>query len=778
MNSTHHNRRYAVIVLMVLVTCALALFWRALFSGYTFAERDLYSYHYAAKWLIAPLAKASFDIPLWNPLYASGQPFAANPAHELFHPLTTLFFVLPFDWAFRLQVILPPLLAIPCMFWFLRVLRRSRPAALLGAIAWGVGGFLLSATNVLPYLFASAPLPLTLGFAVRLVRTPSRVNLVGFALSFALGCLPGEPISVLATVILLAAAVLSQRRRGGAKSWSFLFVGACLGLLVAAVVLLPGAHHAGKTIRAAGLTDSMANEWAMPPVRALELLAPYILGHVDRGNPARFWGADLYGAKIFPYYYSLYPGMLVGLVALLAWTRRLGRGFCLWAVAAALGYAISLGDQFVLWRLLRHVPGLAGLRYAEKATVIVSLSTIVAASHGFDWFLLGAPRRRRGLMVGFCAVAVAGLATAGVVFFRRHAYADIAADAIRDVLRAALVAAVTVAALVVSRRWHRARRGLLLGAILLVDLLAVGKSLVPTVPAARLAMPPQFLAPLLSSQRDDVIFHLADWHPSFSEMGGLAKPPIPARWGLAMTLERDFDFTQLRWTFDATRAWLEVVQASPELMEPLLARRGVTAIVTFVQGAHWENDRLVGPDGGSAVQTLIARHANGFAFAASRVERVHGVTGWKAKVKELGQESLSAVCVEDDQLGLEPFAGVPSAAEVTLKRASPMAFSLDVDAHGPAPAFVAINQTWDTGWQARVDGRPIPLIRTDLALSGLWVPPGKHTVELAYDDPWLRAGLWLSISGCLGCLLLVLWGRLTGGTRGAQHAPSASASSD
>jgi hypothetical protein len=570
---------------------------------------------------------------------------------------------------------------------------------------------------------------------------------------------------VLATLLLLATLVLAQPRPGGVKSWSLLVAGGCLGLLVAAVVLLPGAHHAGKTIRAAGLSDSMANEWSMPPIRALELLAPYVLGHVDRSNLARFWGTHLYGAKVFPYYYSLYPGLLVGALALLAWTRRLGRGFCLWAVAAAVGYAISLGDHFLLWPLLRHVPGLSGLRYAEKAAVVVMMSTVVAASHGFDWFVLGALRRRRALLVGLGTVGLAGLAIAGVQYFHRQSNGDVAADATRDALRVTLIAAVTMVALVVSRRWRRERIGLLLCGILLVDLLAVGKSLVPTVPAARLAMPPQFLAPLLSPERDDLIFHLADWNPSLSDMGGLARPPIPARWGLAMTLERDFDFTQLRWTFESTRAWLEVVQSKPELMEPLLARRGVTAIVTFAPGTHWEASRLVVPGGGPAVQTLIARQANAFAFAASRVERVHGVAGWKAKVKELGQESTHAVCIEDDQM--EEIVGPPSAARIVIARTSPMAFNLEVAAEGPGPSFVAINQTWDPGWHARLDGLATRVVRTDLALSGILVPAGKHTLELTYDDPWLRAGLWLSISGCLVCLILVLWRRFPGIVRRA-----------
>jgi hypothetical protein len=757
MRATLLTRRYALILLLVLAASALALFWRALFLGETFGERDLYSYHYAAKWLIAPLARASFDVPLWNPLYASGQPFAANPANELFHPLTSLFFLLPFDWAFRLQVILPPLFAIPCAFWFLRVLRRSRPAALLGAIAWGLGGFLLSTTNVLPYLFAAAPLPLTLGFAVRVVQAPSRVHWVGFALAFALQCLPGEPISVLATLLLLATAVLSQPRHRERSPWWPLVAGVCLGVLVAAVVLVPGVHHASKTIRAAGLSDAMANEWSMPPVRALELLAPHVLGHVDRGNLTRFWGTSLYGAKVFPYYYSLYPGLLVGMLALFAWTRRLRRGWCLWGAAALVGYGLSLGDHFVLWPLLRHVPGLSGLRYAEKATVIVLMSTVVAASHGFDWFVLGSLRRRRSVIRALAVVAGAGVVVAGVLFFRRQG-GGVAAEATRDALRVALMAVVTIVVLGISRRWRRESLGLVLCGILLVDLLSVGKALVPTVPAASLALPPPFLAPLIASARDELLFHMAEWNPSLSESGGLAKPPIPARWGLAMTLERDYDFTQLRWTFEATRAWMEVAQSSPALIEPLLARRGVTGIVSFVRGARWEGNRLVGPDGGAAVQTLLARQANGFAFAAARVERVHGVEGWKNKVRQLGQDAASTVCVEADQMA--PFPDRPGAADIKVARTSPMAFTLEVAAAGPAPAFVAINQTWDPGWRAQLDGHPTPLIRTDLALAGVLVPPGTHRVDVTYDDPWLRAGLWLSVSGCLAALVLVLWARL------------------
>ena len=104
---------------LVLGFGAIALFPKALFCGESFFERDIQAFYRPAKSLVVPLTRASSGLLLWNPLFASGQPFAANPEHEVFHPLTALFFLLPFEWAFRLQVILPVIGAALSMFFLL-----------------------------------------------------------------------------------------------------------------------------------------------------------------------------------------------------------------------------------------------------------------------------------------------------------------------------------------------------------------------------------------------------------------------------------------------------------------------------------------------------------------------------------------------------------------------------------------------------------------------------------------------------------------------------------
>jgi len=79
-----------------------------------------------------------------------------------------------------------------------------------------------------------------------------------------------------------------------------------------------------------------------------------------------------------------------------------------------------------------------------------------------------------------------------------------------------------------------------------------------------------------------------------------------------------------------------------------------------------------------------------------------------------------------------------------------------VRAAGPAPSFLAIDQTWDEGWRASIDGADAPLLRTDIALSALLVPPGAHRIDLAYGDPWIARGAIVSMVSLALCGALVL----------------------
>ncbi|HXD01418.1 MAG TPA: YfhO family protein, partial [Verrucomicrobiae bacterium] len=68
------------------------------------------------------------------------------------------------------------------------------------------------------------------------------------------------------------------------------------------------------------------------------------------------------------------------------------------------------------------------------------------------------------------------------------------------------------------------------------------------------------------------------------------------------------------------------------------------------------------------------------------------------------------------------------------------------------PGLVVLGDLWDKGWRAYLDGKSVPIYRTDHALRGVQVPAGNATLEFRYEPVSLAWGLRLA-----GISLLVLF---------------------
>jgi hypothetical protein len=102
-----------------------------------------------------------------------------------------------------------------------------------------------------------------------------------------------------------------------------------------------------------------------------------------------------------------------------------------------------------------------------------------------------------------------------------------------------------------------------------------------------------------------------------------------------------------------------------------------------------------------------------------------------------------------------PAPGVPTAAGIAWLDSRPDRWTWDVDATKPAILVALMNG--HPGWRASVDGEVVPLMRAYGGFLAVALSPGRHRVELAFRDPWLSAGAWITGLSWVLVLFGALW---------------------
>jgi hypothetical protein len=105
--------------------------------------------------------------------------------------------------------------------------------------------------------------------------------------------------------------------------------------------------------------------------------------------------------------------------------------------------------------------------------------------------------------------------------------------------------------------------------------------------------------------------------------------------------------------------------------------------------------------------------------------------------------------------GLDAASLDPSTVQVIEDK--PGRITLDVDA--PLGQLLVTTESFDSGWQAAVDGQPRPIARVNGDFLGCAAPAGRHRVRFEFRPPALGVGGLMSVCGlelimCVFCLRL------------------------
>ncbi|NVJ25214.1 YfhO family protein, partial [Myxococcus sp. AM011] len=89
---------------------------------------------------------------------------------------------------------------------------------------------------------------------------------------------------------------------------------------------------------------------------------------------------------------------------------------------------------------------------------------------------------------------------------------------------------------------------------------------------------------------------------------------------------------------------------------------------------------------------------------------------------------------------------------VKVERHSPERLVVDVIAF--EAAVLVVNDAFQPGWTATVDGSEVPILPANVAVRAVAVPAGEHRVEMRYRTPGLRVGLLIGLGTLLALCLL------------------------
>ncbi len=347
----------------------------------------------------------------WCPGIYFGFPLFADSEMGLFYPPGPFFMLLPPVAGFNYFLILHYLLGGCFLYLYCRVLGLERSSSCFAAAPFMLSGFFFSHL-VHPNVVATlAWMPLYLYILERALREErfSFHLLAGgvLGLQFLSGFLmiPLIEMTLSPFYVFLHPGASGRKPRAAALvSWA-----ACtlLGLGLGMVQNLPSYHLVNSSYRAGGLSSSLSNVGNLPVLQLAGVFLPRAFG---KGLAQ----SGYLGAWTFEETY-IYMGLLPLLFApaALVRPRRWPASFLFLSGTAAV--LLSLGNQGLLWPLLRRLPGFHVLKGPGRFFMVANLFIPVLGAMGFDRWKVGelAPENQRRIWriwAVFAAVSAALLA--------------------------------------------------------------------------------------------------------------------------------------------------------------------------------------------------------------------------------------------------------------------------------------------------------------------------------------------------------------------------------
>lgn len=717
-------------------------------------------------------ALAEGALPLRDSTIGFGQPLLASPDTQILYPLGWLHLVFLPDQAYSLMVLAHFLIGAGGAAALAFLMSRSWGSAFFAGAFWMASGPFLSVLNLWHHFAGTAWMPWVLAGFERLLEAPTARRVLALGGLFAMQILAGSADLCAMTVLMALLRLLCEgrgltaalpRRLGGALA------AAAIALAIGGGVWLPALEVLGSAGRSA-LTRESRTDWSVHPVVAAEFAAPIQIGALPLSPEQTRRLTD----SRAPLLKSLFLGVLIlpllaaGLLneAVKA-ERRVFLG-----LGAALAFLAALGRYTPAYDLMvAVVPPLSLFRYPVKVALPLSLLACVLASLG----VRALDRRRDRLAVGALAALLAfvqvGLWAGASGLFSplldAHAPAE-AAAAVANTAAGLGWAALVLGGFVVTAFLGRLAPIRALAALGVVVTLLINREINFTIPREVMRFRPAHV-PLFKDPEPSRLYAFPYlYYPDRLPEVLAPRSPLPpetfillirsalmAPIGGLWNIEYAWDYDQ-KALLDQTLAQLTSFVNQPDQNIGAVMRLFQVAGVKRV--ADFDASRWAGLSHLGTIPLPGPRPLQVFEVA-DPLPRAYAVSG--ARRLTLAESQVVILDPRFDpraEVAITEGASAPisSSFRGAVRIAERRSDRVVIDATLNEPGHVVLLEGFLPGWQATVDGAPVPVRRANAVFVAAEVPPGQHRVVFTYRP---RSALWgmgltaLSALAWLGALV-------------------------
>jgi len=739
-------------------------------AGYAFRD-------FAAQWL-----RSGRGFPQWNPYLVGGLPYIAAMHGDIFYPTFLLRMILPTDkamtWEFAIHLFLAGLFT----YQFLRAWRMGFYAALVGGLAYMLGGSLagLASPGHDGKLFVSALTPLALLLLTRAVRDGRLWAWGAFAFVVGLAFLSPHPqlfqyFLILAGCFTLYVALGDHPGFGklardvAIKRIGLALAAVMVGILIGAVQFWPGLiEYKPWSPRAAGHDWATATSFSYPIEEVLNWYWPQFTGILQQ-----YWGRNA------PFHYhSDYFGVVVLMLAGLAFGSTGRKGFRrFWWITGLVSLIWAFGGYTPFYHIpMALVPMTKYLRAPSTIIYITALSVAVLAALGTERLLAGrvSPRYAAiwlaaagvfGVLMsvgGYTALANAVASTIDGGYMPSEMHSQLLQDNTRDAILGVWRSFIFVA-LAATAIWAFMTDRLKPKAAIVTIVFLVAADLWSIERLYWLFMPPASVTyatdPAIEAIKADIAKSGPGrvLNPAFGS-GLVTEGGKPDRTfsgdhlmihGLRLVAgyqgnelgmydalmgppEENRELSPAFWRHENVQYWYSAADDS--------------TMMKIADQLHVSLIKLAGPVRnvvGSMVYSYKIANTNPLAWTATAIVKAPQNQAL-ATVLDPRFDPATVAIVDTtarDIAGIQ-ISSLPAAATGTVKVTSYEPGSIDLALDQPASAGQAlvVAENYFPGWHATADGKPAPLGLTDFNLIGVALPQGVRTVSLRFTDAAYEKG--------------------------------------